>query len=325
MRAICRTGAGTVELREISRPNATPEHVVIKTTACGINPGDKALIAGLFPEVPVSQHDICGGSASGIVIAVGEGVPPDLLGRKVTVYRSLKASQDCVGTWSEFSRMHYLTCVPLPDEADEADYAASLVSVITAYLFLEQILADGHKAVICTAGTSATGRALLGVCLDRGVPIISIVPSDAGRQTLARLDAQHILARNSHDFDAALAKISAQIGATAVFDGVGGLFVGRVAKALPPGSTIFCYGFLAGPENLDFPSSLLLLKDLTVTSFSVLRPLVRDDATLQRLIAGVQDIIGMPHFHDQRGEAFPLENAAAALAWQGRGKPVLRP
>lgn len=325
MRAICRTGAGTVELRDIPRPNATPGHVVIKTTACGINPGDKALIAGLFPEVPVSQHDVCGGSASGTVIAAGEGVPPDLLGRKVTVYRSLKASQDCVGTWSEFNRMHYLTCAPLPDEIDEAEYAASLVSVVTAYLFLERILADGHKAVVCTAGTSATGRALLGVCLARNVPIISIVPSEMGRQTLARLDAQHILIRNSPDFDAALARIAAQIGATAVFDGVGGLFVGRVAKALPPGSTIFCYGFLAGPENLDFPSSLLLIKDLTITSFSVLRPLVRDDTTLQRLIAGVQQIIVMPHFRDQRGEVFAFDRAAAALAWQGRGKAVLRP
>ena len=88
MRAICRTGASSVELRYIRVLAATPNHVVIKTTACGINAGDKAWLAGLFPEIPASLRDVCGACASGVVIATGKGVPSRYLGRKIAVYRS---------------------------------------------------------------------------------------------------------------------------------------------------------------------------------------------------------------------------------------------
>ena len=73
MRAVCRTSSFGVELRQIPVPDVTPEHVVIKVSACVINPGDKAWIAGLFPQIPVSMHDVCGASASGVVVDIGIG------------------------------------------------------------------------------------------------------------------------------------------------------------------------------------------------------------------------------------------------------------
>ena len=325
MRAVCRTSTFGVEQRDIPVPGVTPEHVLIKISACGINPGDKAWIAGAFPEIPVSQHDVCGATASGVVVDIGEGVPREYLGRKVAVYRSLKASQDCVGAWCEMARMHYQTCVPLPDDCDEIDYAAALVSNVTAHVFLEQIVEAGHKAVVCTAGNSATGRSLLGVCHARSFPIISLVRNEAGKTALSDLGALNVLVTADADFDAQFAALSAKLATTAMFDGVGGRLLGRVAKMLPQGSTAYCYGFLAGGELVDFPSSLLLMKSLTLTSFSVLRPLVRDVETLKRILSGLQPIIGMLHFKILPGKTFRLERAAEALQWQGPGKAVLRP
>jgi NADPH2:quinone reductase len=327
MRAVCRTNSFGVEPREIPTPEVRPEHVVIKVSACGINPGDKAWIAGLFPEVPQSKYDVCGATASGLVAEIGEGVPKEYLGRKVAVYRSLNASRDCVGVWCEFARLHYLNCALLPDDANEVEYAASLVSNLTAYVFLEQIIQAKHKAVVCTAGTSATGRSLLGVCQAWSFPIISLVRTESGKTTLSNLGGQHVLVTGDAGFDVALQTLSGQLDATAVFDGVGGALLGCLAKALPQGSTIYCYGFLAGGETLNIASSLLLVKSLTLTSFSILRPLVRDSATLQRLLTGLQQIIGLPHFKTSLGKTFSLEEAAEALQWQSTdgSKVVLKP
>jgi len=327
MRAVCRTRASGVEVRDIAVPDATREHVVVRISACGINPGDKAWIAGAFPEIPASRHDICGATACGVVVAAGEGVPQAYFGRKVAVYRSLKASDDCVGVWSEYARLHYLNCLVLPDDVDETEYAASLVSNVTAYVFFEQMLEAGHQAFVATAGTSATGRSLLGVCRAWSTPIVCLTRTEQGRALLAGLDADHVLVASDPEFDRKLATACGGLNATAVFDGVGGKLVGRLAKALPAGSTVHCYGFLAGPEPLELPSSLLLMKSLTLTSFSVLRPLMRDAQTLKRLLAGLEPIIAMPQFRTLPGKSFRLEQAAQALNWSDSDglKVLLRP
>ena len=328
MRAVCRTSSFGVEQRQIPVPDVKPEHVVIKVSACVVNPGDKAWIAGFFPEAPQSMYDVCGVTASGLVVAIGEDVPREYLGRNVAVYRSLKASRDCVGTWCEFARLHYLNCVLLPDGINEVEYSGSLVNNITAYVFLEQIIQAGHAAVVCTAGTSATGRSLLGVCQARNFPVISLVRAESGKAALSKLGAQHVLVTGDAGFDTQLRTLSGQLNATAVFDGVGGVLLGRVAKLLPRGSTVYCYGFLAGAETLDFASSLLLLNSLTLTSFGIFySPMVRDSDTLKRVLSGLQQIIGMPHFTTSLGRAFAFEEAAEALSWQSTdgSKVVLRP
>ena len=249
------------------------------------------------------------------------------LGRKVAVYRSLKSSGDCVGTWCEFARMHYLTCVLLPEDANEIEYSGSLVNNITGYVFLDQIIQAGRNGVVCTAGNSATGRSLLGVCEARNFPIISIVRTESGREALAKLGAQNVLVTADARFDSQLQSLSSEFNAAAVFDGVGGALLGRVAKAIPSGSTAYCYGFLAGDEALDFASSLLLIKSLTLTSFSILRPLVRNAETLKRLLSGLEQIIAMPHFKTPLGNAFSFDKAAEALRWQSTdgSKVILRP
>ena len=327
MRAICRTTAFGVEERQIPLPETTTDHVVIKVSACGINAGDKAWIAGGFPDVPRSQYEVAGSCAAGRVIDIGPGVPYSFLGSKVAVYRSLTASSDCVGAWCEFARMHYLTCILLPEQVDEAHYAGALVSNITAYVFLQQIIRAGHKAVVCTAGTSATGLSLLGCCQAHQFPIISLTRNEAGVERLSKLRAPLILNTSNPDFDMQFKILCEELGPTAVFDGIGGRLAGRIAKALPTGSTIYCYGFLAGGETLDFPSAVLLMNDITLTSFSILRPLERDAETLRRILAGLSTIIGLPPFRRVPGQIFGFADAVEALKWQSAdgGKAVLMP
>jgi NADPH:quinone reductase len=64
------------------------------------------------------------------------------------------------------------------------DYCGSLVNVITAYAFLQEIAAEGHKGIIVTAGNSATGYALASLARKRNAPAIFLVRSVAAAEEI---------------------------------------------------------------------------------------------------------------------------------------------
>jgi len=331
MRAVCITPERGVKLKKVLVPRkAKPGHLVIKMSACAINSGDKVWIAGGFPPgfAPESLHGICGVSGAGKVIEIGSRVPEEYKGKNVAVYRSLKASDDMVGTWCEYAHMHYLHCVILPEDVNLEEYSGSLVNTITPFAFLKQIAEEGHEGVICTAGTSATGRAMLGICLANDVPVISIVRNKGSREHLKELNARNVLVQGDSDFDTQLGKLSNQLKTTAVFDGVGGELLGRVAKVLPRGSSIYAYGFLGGDEQLCIHTSTVLMNNLTITGFgNFTSKTVQDPRKLEEALKDLSGLINMPHFKTKVGKVFRLEeiNAALQFSSESGSKAVLCP
>jgi NADPH:quinone reductase-like Zn-dependent oxidoreductase len=331
MRAIClSTEQGTLLQEVEAPPKAEPNHLIIKMEACGINPGDLAFIRGAIPRgfSPESVHDICGVSGAGEVIEIGENVPENYKGRKVAVYRSLKHSDTLIGTWSEIAHMHIQHCVTLPDNANTDEYSGSLVNAITPYAFHKQITAEGHGGIICTAGLSATGRAMLAICLTYNIPIISIVRNKEKKDSLQKLNATNILIQDDPDFETQLEKLSIELNTTAVFDGVGGELISRVAKVLPRGSTIYSYGFLGGQEPLSVHTSLVLMKNLTIKGFgNFTSETVQNAEQLGIALKQLSEIISMPHFKTKVGKTFQLEEFKEAMEFTSNdgGKAVMYP
>ena len=331
MKAVCVTRDHGIKLKKVPMPKKPePGHMVIKMLACAINSGDKAWIAGAFPPgfVPESLYGICGVSGAGKVVDIGDGVPQDYKGKKVAVYRSLRFSDNMVGTWCEYAQMHYHHCVIFPDDVSPEEYSGSLVNTITPYAFLKQITEEGHKGIICTAGTSATGRAMLGVCLANKVPLISIVRNGEAKKRLEKLDVPYVLVQDETDFDTQLEKLSNQLKATVVFDGVGGELISRVAKVLPRGSSIYAYGFLGDNKPLCIHTSVVLMKDLTIKGFgNFTSETVQDPKKLAEALKDLSEIISMPHFKTRVGKIFKFEeiNAAMQYSSDSGGKAVLSP
>ena len=331
MKAVClSTEQGTI-LKEVPAPaNAEPDHLIIKMEACGVNPGDLAFISGAIPRgfSPESVHDICGVSGVGEVIEIGENIPANYKGKKVAVYRSLKHSDTLIGTWSEIAHMHMHHCITLPNHANTDEYSGSLVNSITPYAFYKQITDEGHKGIICTAGLSATGRALLGVCLTYDIPLISIVRTREEKNTLLELNATNIMSQDDPDFEAQLEKISNELHTTAVFDGVGGELISKVAGALPLNSTIYTYGFLGGAEPMSVHTSLVLMKNLTIKGFgNFTSETVQNPENLEKALKDLSEIISMPHFKTKVGKTFRLEEVGEAMAYTSNdgGKAVIYP
>jgi len=73
---------------------------------------------------------------------------------------------------------------------------------VTAYAFLEQAAAEGHRGDIVTAGGSATGRALAGLPQRRRMAILIIVRSEKAKEEMLRsgVKAEHVLDSGHPDF-----------------------------------------------------------------------------------------------------------------------------
>jgi hypothetical protein len=121
--------------------------------------------------------------------------------------------------------------VILPDNLAAQDYSGSLVNVIIAYAFLEEIAAEGHTGVIVMAGRSATGFAVAALTQERNIPALLLVRSPQAHEALWALNVQHVLATSDDDFHTKFQQLAEHLKATAVFDRVGGELISRTASA----------------------------------------------------------------------------------------------
>jgi NADPH2:quinone reductase len=329
MKAICLVPNEGVKLQNVEKPQkAEAGHLIVQMDSFAINPGDKAFISRPLPLGAVaSLYNIYGVSGAGTVLETGPGVPERYTGKKVALYRSLKSSENIIGTWCEYSQVHFLDCVILPDDAKLDEYSGSLVNTITPYAFLNQITEEGHKGIISTAGTSATGIAMAGICSAHDFPLISIVRNEDGKKKLESLGAKNVIAQNDADFQIRLKETAHKLEATAVFDGVGGETLNKIIDILPNYSTIFTYGYLGGNSLLAFHTSLLNAKVLTIKSFGNFRTkTVQDPQRLEKALGDIGAMIHMPHFKTPVGKKFKLEEINDALLFtSGSAKAVLYP
>jgi len=332
LKAICVNSNRELEIREVPAPGElAPNHVVVEVEACGINHGDKTFLANPGAAgnlLGARLHDVWGASASGKVRSIGPEVPAEFAGRKVAIYRSLSTSPHTIGLWCERAHIPYTSCVILPDDIPTRDYCGSLVNAITAYAFLEQVTAEGHKGVIATAGNSATGLALTALAERRHTPVILLVRSAAAREELRGLGVEHVIATNGENFETELGDLATQLQATAVFDGVGGELISRIAPHLPMNATIYLYGFLGGSTPISVSSRLFVAKNLVMKRFSNFNSAtVADPHRLTAALTDLRTVIANPMFRTKIGKSFRFEQIDEAMAYEATpgSKAILVP
>jgi NADPH2:quinone reductase len=273
------------------------------------------------PSAPPSGYvtvAIEAAAITGVITEVGADVPAGYLGRKVAIYRSLPLDLPFLGLWCETAQVPVSACLPLPDHIDTRDYSGSLVNVVTAYAFLEQAAADGYRAIVVTAGRSATGRALAALARRRGMPALFVVRSASSKAEMLRSGLPDVLASDDPDFLREFEHLAGKLGATAVFDGVGGTLISLLIGALPRRSSIFFYGFLSGAEDVSFNSSIFMMKDITMRMFSNFNsPTVRDTRSLAHMPADLEGCIDDPLLKTQLGQEFGLSDFKSAMSYDG--------
>lgn len=116
------------------------------------------------------------------------------------------------------------------------------------------------------------------------------------------------------------------LGATAVFDGVGGELFGRIVPALPEGATVYVAGIMGASTPAVFSTMHIVASNLTIKRFSVL-----ETATLlhpEKLAAASRDIetlIDDPLLATRIGAEFRFEQIDEAMEYDSSAglRPVL--
>lgn len=310
-----------LEVLDIPAPDIPPpDHVIVDIEACGINHGDKLFLTmpGAAGGALNRSNSVWGASATGKVAAIGAGVPEEFLGKSVALYRSLSVGAQTVGLWSEKAQVLYTSCVILPDQLSARDYCGSLVNAFTPYAFLQEMAVEGHRGVIATAGASATALALAVLAKKRQVPVIHLVRSQAQYEEARRLGLEHVIATDGEEFEGKLGQLAEALGTTAVFDGLGGVLINRIAPHIPMNTSIYIYGILDASVPVTIPSQLFMGKNLVVKRFSNFNSATaKDPARLAAAMTDLRSVIADPLFRTKIGKVFRFEEIDAAMAYQG--------
>jgi NADPH2:quinone reductase len=331
MKAICVTPERGLELCDVPELRDIPAgHLRVRIVAAAINGGDKSflkLAAGSALSLGHTTFDVWGASAAGEVVAAGSGVPDGYVGRKVAIYRSLGRGPNTIGLWCQTAQVPHTACLRLADDVDAADYSGSLVNLITAYAFLQEVAQSG-RAILATAGNSATGRALAVIARARDVRAMLLVRSAGAKAELEQHGIADVYVVNGEDGLESAGRAAEACGVSAVFDGVGGVALSRLLPHLPIGSSIYAYGFLGGAEPVTFPTSLLISRNLTMRPFSNFgSATVRESGRLADALLELEQVGDHPLLRTCIGSRFRFDQIETAMAYEGiaGSKAVFQP
>ena len=146
---------------------------------------------------------------------------------------------------------------PIPDHVSMEQGSMMLVNPMTAMAFLQMARKGKHRAVINNAAASSLGKMLVRLTLNRGIPLINIVRSEAQAETLRKLGAVHVLNSQSPSFTEELKSLARTLNATLVLDAVTGNQSAVLLDAAPPGSTLVAYARLSGEPIKADPGALI--------------------------------------------------------------------
>lgn len=325
MKAIIASEAGGPEVLErVERPvpEPSPDEVLIRVRAAGVNRPDIMQRRGLY-HAPPGVTDILGLEVAGDVVALGHGVSRWSIGQRV-------AALVAGGGYAEYCLAFADHCLPIPTGVSD-EHAAGLpeaTHTVWHNLFELGKLSIG-ESVLLHGGASGIGTTAIQLAAAAGCRVITTVGSEAKIELVQSLGANAVVLYRQDDFVEAALRFTGDCGVDVVLDIVGGSYIARNIAALAPGGRLVSLSFLEG-STISLDLRTIMAKSIMLTGSS-LRPKSRNEKA--RLTAKVEKHVWplvrkgalSPHVH----AVLPLEDAAEAhrIIEESShvGKIILRP
>ena len=305
-----------VDETECAAPGAG--QVAVEMSWAPINPADLNMIEGKYGEAR-PLPDVPGNEGAGRVVALGEGVPAEWLGRAVLVDRE---------AWREGGVWDARSLVRVPDGLDPRGASMLRVNPPTAWRMLHDFAAlNPGDWVAQNAATSGVGRAAIEIAKSRGWKTLNFVRRPEAAAELFALGADAVVVDGpevASEAKAALAGAAPKLGLNAV----GGASATRLAGLLAPGGTLVTYGAMS-KEALKIPNGFLIFRDLRFCGFWLTRWLRTADAEARDgMYAEIFRLAADGLFAPRVAREFPLVEIKQALALAasgaGAGKALVR-
>jgi NADPH:quinone reductase-like Zn-dependent oxidoreductase len=219
--------------REVGPP--APGQALVRVEATGVSFAEQQMRRGKYYDQPPFPF-VPGYDCVGTVAAVGDGVDPALVGRRV-------AALTKVGSWAGAVVLDVADLVPVPDGVDPAAAEAVVVNGITAWQMLHRRARVRRGGTILVHGANGgVGSTLVQLARHAGIRVLG---------TCSARNADAVRALGAEPLDYAAPDLPGRVrglapsGVAAVFDHVGGPGIVDSWGLLARGGTLVSYGSAA--------------------------------------------------------------------------------
>lgn len=246
-------GPDVLRVEDVPTPSPHAGEVLVEVHAGGLNFADTERRRGLYlGESPLP--DTAGFEGAGVVFAVGQGVDPAWLRRRVAFTAPRAHAEFCTAPVGQL--------IALPDELDFITGAAFPVQALTAWHVLHTLgKVSAGETVLVHSAAGGVGQLLVQLAQEAGAHVIGSVSRDAKHE---RTRAAQVLTRGP-DFVARLQAL-APGGVDLLLEGIGAEVAAQALQCLRPLGRWVTYGTASGappPLALD----ALFEKSVSVSAF----------------------------------------------------------
>ncbi|MDP2274827.1 MAG: zinc-binding dehydrogenase [Archangium sp.] len=246
-------GPDVLQVEDVETPSPHAGEVLVEVHAGGLNFADTERRRGLY-LASTALPDTSGFEGAGVVFAVGHGVDPSWLHRRVA-FTAPRAH-------AEYCTVPFTKLLPLPDSMDFITGAAFPVQALTAWHVLHTLghVAEGETVLVHSAA-GGVGQLVTQLAQEAGAMVIGTVSRD-GKHERARAD--QVLTRGPHFVERLLALSPG--GVHLVLEGIGAEVAVEALRCLRPLGRWVTYGTASGaPPPLDLGA--LYEKSVSVSAF----------------------------------------------------------
>ena len=296
---------GVFEIREDEDPRPSAGEVRVRVRASGINFADVMARKGLYPDAPPPPL-VVGYEVSGVIDAVGDGVPDQKVGQSVIAMTRFGGYADTVCVDAAHTYV-------MPDGMTFEEGAALPVTYLTAYHMLFNVFRvrpDDHVLIHQAAG--GVGTAASQLCRSVGGVTVYGTASASKHDYVRANGCDHPIDYHSVDYAKEVLRRTNGRGVDVVLDALGGSDWKKGFSLLRPGGLLIAFGW----ANMATPGKRRigrLLGELAHVPWWTPMKLMNEN----RGVAGVN----MGHLWDEREIADTAFAALLELYEQGHIRP----
>ncbi len=305
-----RTFGSPDGLAVIDLPDPAPiaGQVLIATEAIGVGGVDAVIRRGVLAAYGFRAGHVLGSEVAGTVVAVGDGVAPSWVGRRVWAFTGLG------GGYTELATARVADIVPLPAGLSAVDAVTLGSSAVVAHFALAHAHFAPGESVLVRGAAGSIGILTVHLAARGGAGAVAVTTSSAERgDRLRTLGATHVLDRSGEGGQ------DAPAGYDVIIDVAAGADLPSFFGRLKPNGRMVVVGIVAGQPPADFGNTMMeaFQKSMSFATFSldtVAEADRRAVRTAQFDAAARGELPLVVH------EVLPLEQAALAHAKMDAGE-----
>jgi NADPH2:quinone reductase len=309
-------GPEVLVLREVERPEAKADEVVIRIAYAGINFLDTQMRDGSYQtsETYVTKLPmILGQEGAGTVSDVGSGVKNFKSGDRVAYFWN-------EGSYSEYCAVPAYRVVKVPQNVSLRSAAALMMQGLTAqYLIYSTANLKSGDTCLIHAAAGGVGQIMVQLAKHRGAIVIASVGNAEKAEIAKELGADHVVLYRETDFRDAVVQFTNGTGVDVVFDSVGKDTIDRSIRSLRPRGLCVLFGGASGLVREINPQNLADAGSIFFTRPHLAHHLSTADETNERAQI-LFDLLTAKKLKLSIFKEFPLEDACLAHQMMQRGE-----